>query len=473
MTVRRKLTALTGHTSVLYLNATDKLMAMRTGTAEEERARAEYRLGDLQWCLDRPRELLLSSEFCAADDSMDFMLSQCLQSLDEVLELVQQVKYGRIDFDMETSRLVSGRSETWEMHARDFWTVIVHEICSHLEGEDASRAHIMAALHKPVPSSKRSWPSKQAFLELKAYWEKLSPEARTDMTLLSSDEFWFVQACDIAIASSVVLSFKQKGLTIDAQGLLKQLRRQCKLTSSLETQFDPLPKISINAVFAAEPGCLDEIYKRAVWHSDEKSAILMMALFSRFEELCRGNGFLVADPTCTWADMDRLVATLILEALLHRHSMVMRASEFLRKELADERMRAEATALRKQQRRQEKRKAVQAQKVAGTAAMLLAEKERQLAEQERQLAEQERRAAERLRAESEAMREVQEEMRVQMEVQRRLCEERRLWERQQEKLRIQRLLAVSPTWDASCLQVSNTFLSFLPPSQPFSKHHEW
>jgi hypothetical protein len=87
---------------------------------------------------------------------------------------------------------------------------------------------VQAALRNPSPSSKRSWPSKQAFSELKAHWETLPLETRIDMTVLSSREFWFVQACDIAIASSVISGFKKTGLDVDKSSLLEQLRRQCK-----------------------------------------------------------------------------------------------------------------------------------------------------------------------------------------------------------------------------------------------------
>jgi hypothetical protein len=123
--------------------------------------------------------------------------------------------------------------------------------------------------------------------------------------------------------------------------------------------------------------------------------------------------------------------------------------------------------------------------------MLRVEQERQLAEKERQLAEQERRVAEQLRVDAEAIRQANEEERVRTEVQRRLCEERRCWEWQQEKFRIHRSLVDFRAWvdshhvlDVSCLQIHKTFLSYLPPDpqnlpellaspKHFSKYHEW
>ena len=438
------MTTLTCHASVMYLNTVDALISTRTGAAEEAWGRAEYRLGGLKWRMELPRGLVLSTEVCAMDDGMDFMLGLCHESLADVIDLLQQVKSGRIGLDIETSQLLSGRSETWEQHARDFWTVVVHALLSHREGDDALRARVQAALCSPPPSSKRSWPSKQAFAELRAHWETLPLEARINMTVLSSREFWFVQACDIAIASSVVSGFKKQELDVDKNRLLEQLRRQCKISSSLDVQFDPLPKICINAEFAAEPGCLEEIHRRAVWHRNEKNAVLRAALFCNFEVLCRRSCFVVTDLSFTWADMDRLVATLILEALLHWHSMNLRADAFVQKALA----KLHETTLRKLQRRQEKRRATQARKATETAAMLSAQRASQLTERELH------------GPEANSVRQAEEA--------RRRGEERR-----QERLHIRHLLAQWPSWDVSCLQVYNSFLSAPPPEKLSTRYHEW
>jgi len=473
---RRKLTTLSCSASILYLNVAEKLLTTRSSKAEAAAARKEFHLVDLEWRLEHPRRLLLGAELCRSDAGMDFIVSFCDQTLEEVLELVQQARSDRIDFDADTSRLVSGRSETWAAHARDFWAIVVHDLLAHLQ-EDTERLKLVnAVLTRPPPSSRRSWPPRQAFAELKAGWEKLAPEDRANMTVLSSSEFWLVQACDVAIASAVLLSLDRQGFAVDANDLVKALRRQCKVTSNLEVRFDPVPRLMLSAAFVAQPDCLDEVYKRAVWHGHEKAAILRTALCYRFEELCRSEENVAADPSCTWADMERLVATLILEALLFRQGMLGKAERFLEREQEAERRLLEAAAAQKQQKRQDKRQAARERRAAEAAALALAERERRLAEEERRLAEEERRAAETRREAAEACRAAQEEVRVDAEVRRRLEEERRVWERRQEKERIRKLLATAPSLDAdvSCLQISQTFLTFLPgPALAFSRYNEW
>jgi len=475
---RLELTSLACSATVLYLRLAEQMLAKRTSQREQQEARAAFRLEDLQWSMEQPRLLLVGGSFCSADDAMDFMLGHCLDDLEECLELVRQAKSGRVGVDAATLSLVSGRSATWEQHARDLWTLIIHDVVLHMESAGPNAqclSNIRAALARPPPSAKRSWPSKKALTEIKASWEQLGVEERIRMTALSLNEYWFVQACDIAMAAVTLTECMKRRLGVDLP-VLESARGQSRILASLDINTDPDGRITLSPDFVAHPGCLEELYKKSVWHATEKVELVRKALCCRYEGLFQEDRLfqqdrptLVADRSTTWADVERVVATLILEGIIQRHSLLRKAAEFLVRQEKLSEQTAEEAAKRKKDKQKRKKQEAKEQH----AALMLAEKEREAAEVARQRAEEGRMMAESERTKAEDSRRAQEEARVCAEVERRLHEERRLEQAREEKRVVLALLAKAPSWDISNLRVSRTFLDVEEDPASVMFYKEW
>jgi hypothetical protein len=464
---RRQLTSLECNPSVFYLHAAEHLIVSRSSETEEREGRAAFRLTGLEWKLTPPRLLVLGADFCGAGDSMDFALGLCAKTLDECLELVQQAKSGRVGFDTETNCLMSGRSGTWEQHAGDFWTLVVHDICLHLE-EATSRArcigNVMAALAKPPPSARRSWPSKQTFAELKSTWARLDVEERVRMTMLSPNEYWFVQACDSAMVAATLLACKRESLRMNVS-LLRNAREQSRIIANMDVRVDT-GAVMLSSKYVMDPNCLDELHRKSMWHATEKLALVRLALCCRYEGLFEeGRPAIVADVASTWVDVERVVSTLVIESMLQRMSIMRKAVNFLLHHEALTEEAAEKAARLKREKQLAKRGEARERK----AALLRAEKDRALAELARERAELARQEAEERRVAAEEARRAQEELRVVAEVERRLHEERRA----EEKRSTLTLLARAPSWDLSCLRVCRTFLDYHELEEPVLISKEW
>ena len=462
---RRELTTIRCNDMVLYMWIADQMLALRNSEPEDQNAfreeklaRDAFRLHDLEWNMTRrPRLMRFGEAFYEADDAMDFMLAHCVDSLDDCQELLQQAKSGRVGFDAETNTLLSGRSWAWPDHAKDFWTLVVSDILQHLDSA-ASYARcvrfVREALTKPPASAKRSWPSKKDFADLKEGWKTLDVEERIRMTAASSSEYWFVQACDVAMAAVTLSALRGTSLEVNLL-VLENLRMRAKLVASIDVNELPVPRIMLNAEYVMDPDCLEDLYKKSVRHVTEKVALVRKALCCNWEELFKNHRrpAVIASSTSTWADVERVIATLILEVLLQRRALVLKVKEaVLQHQQTDMLSTAEAACRKKREKRQATR--------AKQAALMKAEGERRLAEAERQSAEDGRRAAEAERQRAEELRRSQEEARVQAEVERRLYEQGLIVERREERCRILALLQKSPSWDISCLRVSRTFLDF-------------
>jgi hypothetical protein len=461
--------------TVLYLHLTDQMLAERSAVAEnnlgtEAAARAAQRLEGLVWHMDHPRCLQLGEAFCQADDSMDFALDHCVKTLEECLELVRHAKSGRIGFDVEAKVLITGRASTWAQHAQDCFTLMLYDILWHMDlaaSQTRCLRYITEALAKPPPSTKRSWPSKKAFGDLKVFWASLNLEARIRMTLVHPSEYWFIQACDVAMSSRTLREFRGKSLDLNLL-VLERLRREARLVASLQVSGAPHPQISLSEAYVLAPDCLDDLYKKAVWHASEKVELVRKALCGNYEDLFQeGSLAPLAKSTSTWADVERVVATLVLEGLLVRYAVMLKMEDVQRQHSAAAARESADLRAAAAQKRRERAKAKRDEARLQAATMAAAEEERKRAEEERKCAEEDRQAAEEARVQAEAerqkaeeLRRMQEDARVQAEVERRLAEERRALQRREEACVIRALLARAPCWDVSCLQVKHTFLDF-------------
>lgn len=465
---RRYLTSVACNAVVLYLRIADQMLAARSKKAEEKEGRARFRLEGLEWGMEHPRLLLISTAVCEADDTMDFILGLCLDE-DECLELVQQAKCGRVGFDAESATLVSGRSSTWEDHARDFWSLVVHDISLHMEAAGArprAFGNVKAALAKPVSRSTRSWPNKKSFAQLKESWERLDVEERVRMTALSPNEYWFIQACDLSLASSTMLACKRSGLGLDLP-VLKALRERSRIVASLDVNVDSVVRVMLNAEFVMDPRCLDELYKKSVQHVTDKTELVRMALCCRYDGLVEAtSSALVADSSCTWADVERVVATLVLECMLQRVELMTKAASFVTQHREDVARKAQEAAQRKREKQKEKRRQVRNMSLA----LEKAERDREIAELARQKAEETRTSAELERLRAEEVRASQEEARVAAEVERRLYEAAR---RKEERQKTLEMLSKAPSWDISFLSVTRTFLDYRESETPTFHIKDW
>ena len=424
---RRHFTSIACDSVVLYLSITEQILVARSSIEEEKQARSRFRLDDLQWSImQRPRLMMISSAACEANDTMDFMLNLCLKTADECSKLVQQAKSGNVGVNMETDTLMSGRSFTWEQYATDFWTLVVHDITLLLEALGSYAQciqNVRAALSKPPPSSTRSWPAKKNFAKLKETWDRLSVGDRIRMTTLSSNEFWFVQACDAVVAAETIAACKRRNLRVNIHVLVETFRERSGIIASLDVIMDsndimdPNARIEMNANFVMNPGCLDELYKKSVRHITEKVEMVRLALCGRYECLLQdGAPNLAADTSSTLADVERVVATLVLACMLQRFALMNKTADFVIRNIEEAAFEAWEAA----QKKREKHKAQKAK--------------RREAERERMTAEVE-------------MRKVKEA---------KEAKERSEMERRTTLV----MLSKAPSWDISCLGIYRTFLHY-------------
>lgn len=429
---RRHFTSVTCKSVVLYMSMTEQILVARSSNEEEKQARSRFRLDDLEWS-QCPWLMMISPAACKADDTMDFMLGLCVKTADECLELVQRVKSGNIGVNMETNIFVFDRYSTWDQHATDFWTLVVHDITLHLEALGSYAQciqNVRAALSKPPPSSTRSWPAKKTFAELKKTWERLGVEDRIRMTTLSSNEFWFVQACDTAVATETLAACKRRNLRIDIHVLVETFRKRSGIIASLNVIMDPIARIEMNANFVMNPRCLDEIYKKSARHTAEKIEVARLVLSGRYEDLFKdGAPKLAADSSSTWADVERVVATLVLECMLQKIALMNKTADFAIRII-------EEAAYEAWEAAQKKRETQKAQK----AKRREAEKERMTAEVEMRKVEEAKEAKER------------------SEMERRATLV---------------MLSKAPSWDISCLGIYRTFLHYREVETPVFAATDW
>jgi hypothetical protein len=317
---------------------------------EEVLSRVAFRLQQLDWGTETSPRLMLADYVCKADDSMNFMLALCVKTTEACEEIVKKAKSGRVSVDSEASL-------TWAQYAREFYTLVVHDILVHMEKAalfERCFLDVREALTKPPCSAKRSWPSKKVFGELQARWEKLDGEKRFAMTAVCSDVFWFIQACDVAMAAVALKEFSSQKVHMNLL-VLMGLRQRSRLLTNIEVNEDQT--MLLNRDYVMEPQCLEDLYKKSVWHTAEKDALLEKVTAGRYADLLEDRQpTLLAKSTSTWSDVERVASTLILEGLLQRHALDLKEEEDAERTVV---ARREAVAKKKKQKRLEAKKRLQ------------------------------------------------------------------------------------------------------------------
>lgn len=395
---RRELTTIACVDIVAYLHdADEKLSSVDAG----EVLRDIFRLRGLdwsEWSGDRPQILRLSGDFCEAEDGMEFMLKTCVETTKELLDVARRAKSGLTSFEF-----------SWGTYAREFFSLVVHDMLMHMDKaalHDRCLRNVREALTTPLPSKKRSWPPKRVFAELKEAWAGMDCEERLGMTVMSMSTYWFIQACDVAMVTTALNRTAGQSAEMSLLALGK-MRTQSKLLGNLEVQESPLPLMLLKRDYVMEKGCLDELYRMSVWQGTEKDDLVKKVSCCCYEERFHPNfPALVARSTSTWADVERVAATLILDGFLERHVLRRRHSEAMAALAA---LNQEA-ALKKKKQKAKRREA--------------AEKERQVKE------------------------------RLDREIEPRLSEKRST----EERLKVLALLERAPSWDISWLRVRHTFI---------------
>ena len=480
---RRQLCALRCGESVLYLRVCEAMLTMK-GQADVQEERARYNLRGLTWKMQRPRELWLSLDVCD-EDFFEGMLAMAARDLGERDEIRQHATSGRVGVDMDVYGMLSGRASTWKSYARDFYTLIVDALLQRApqKGKGAYAANIHAALTSPRATSLRSWPAKRAMAELREEWSGMSAEERVEMSALSRREYWFVQACDLSVMLRAVEGC-DKEHAARAHAAARQERERFELCSSVEVS-ELEGVLHLSRAFVEKRDCLEQLLRRSVHHANEKTELARLALDADYEAAvtAQEDTPFFADPGATWKDVERVLATLLLEGLLQKAACARRVKEGLlsraalavaeaaarrqaanarkaaRRRVRREETRAEEERLREEEERrraEEERLRAEAERLRaeeerqrGEEERLRAEEVRQRAEEERQRAEEQRQRAEEQRQRAEEVRQRAEEVRQRAEEERHRAEEMRqlsMLEWQKERARIWTLLASAPQW---------------------------
>ena len=474
---RSALLTLACNATVLYLRvAGHRLAALRSidqapSLDDEQAVREACRVGEFEWSLQPPRTLTPSRLLCEQEDTMDLALSLCVPTLGELEALLIEVRSGRI------SAVSSRFPSTWREWAGQIYTFLVIETIVRIDAPaflEVCRLNVQYALTKPPPSKLRSWPPKKLFGELKRSWDKMDVEQRVRMSVLSSKEYWFIQACDFATVNATLLMMQSKNAGVTLAGL-ETARKGTHLLTNLDVKVDPVLEIFLSASFVVDSGCLDSLYRRAVWHAADKDALLRQALCFPNDALFQQEPVAIcAFKTATWVDIDRVVSTLLLEGILQRYAMEIQFNQARIEHEKKCALEAERDRQAASRVRQENKKAKRLKKLALSGAKktqtLLDDELSEITETSQESTRDDcspqveesgpasntsdpRTVAASLRTSTLEMEEVDAEYDG---LHRVSTAGRRL--SSAERLRTRELLEKAPSWDASCLHVCRTFV---------------
>jgi len=419
---RREFCSLKGDSSVVYLKVAIWVVSVKlkddgTPLSAEDilEQQAQFRLRDLEWQLESPRRLLLSTEFCEQDDAVAFMLSLCARDAEECADILRAASNGEASADPEKNTMLSGRCSTWLRLAKELFTLVMAGMLLRLRRRDvrvnSCLSCVAQALETPPRAPLRSWPSKSLALDLGKEWQRMPAEARVRATTLRENSFWFVQACDLAVYGNVLETLRRRGIG-DAENALVRSRERSRLFSQLQIGDDDT--LQLSTTFVAKPDALRLLLSLSVKRASDKDALLALAQERGYEEAIKaGDAFLCSDGSASWVDIERVIATLMLAGLERRlaaqeamyraqqedaaRAAATRASAAARRK---EKAREAKAALRSESERQRRRaEQEQAERNAVEAARLWAERDRARAEQE--IAERDRARAEQEIAERE------------------------------------------------------------------------
>jgi hypothetical protein len=348
---RRYISCLKCAASVRYLYVSEELLARRLSRAGREAFRLE---GLGWWSIENPQMLMLGEALCAAADAMAFMLKCCARTVSECREILQQAKSGRIAIDSAENVLLSGRCSSWEEHAREVYTLILHEMLQRRDRASWRKqclANVHAALEGPRPSQRRSWPSKSELATLQAEWTELSTEERLEASAIAAGFFWFVQACDVALVARALKHADLADERADRR-LLRKAREASRLLMNLEVTLTGERQITLLSEFVASPDCLELLQQKAVRHVKDKENLVSLALTISYEDLVSaGSPCLMAGLAATWLDLERIVATVLLENLVQRTGLMSKLRAEMRAREVQDAERAAAVRHAAQQRR--------------------------------------------------------------------------------------------------------------------------
>lgn len=297
----------------------------RSSLSQIQNARKNFRLESLQWSMTPPRSVLPGSRVCEDEDFIDFVLDLCSAPLSEFIALVRHARSPLVPVDRVNKRLASGRASTWEAFAKDFWRAMLFDMIVHMKAASDRQlcAEIMKDLiERPIRASeRRSWPSMKTFRALKEEWRQLAVNERVRMTVMSSSEYWFVQSCGLATTVSNLKYLKKSGIEPSEDSMRLQLELQGQIVANLRVEVGSELYLMMNDEFVQRNDSLDLIFQKAVTSIVEKEEILRLVYCCRFESIFE-NDHLAQDfhAESSWTQVERLVATLLLDHLISRLS---------------------------------------------------------------------------------------------------------------------------------------------------------
>lgn len=457
------------NSTVLFLRVSEHRLVALGSVAkmrcpgDEEAARKAYRTDQFEWRMAPPRTLLPSRLLCEQDDAMDFALSLCVSSVGELEGLLKEVRSGRI------SAVSSRFPSTWKEWAGLVYTFLVVETIVRIDAHaflEVCRINVQHALTRPPPSKLRSWPPKKLFGDLKKRWEAMDVEQRVRMTLLSSREYWFIQACDFATVNATLRTMESEIADVTVAGL-ETARKATDLLTHLEVKVEPVLELFLSAAFVMQVGCLDKLYQKASWHATEKDVLLRHALCFPNDALFHEKPVLIcAMATASWTDLDRVVSTLLLEGILQRYAMEVQFEQARaehEEKIASEAELSRQAASKKRQERKRAKRLKKTQALTDDEPGETSKPSPECSPDDSSLPEEDIRLASTspdLRTFAAALslstRETEKMDVEREEVQNLPAAGRQL--SSAERTRTLKLLATAPSWDVSCLQVRNTFI---------------
>ena len=328
---RCKLSAVACSCKAMYLRIARQILEETSHQTARALAEELHCLEAMDWDVDHGKAFLLNETFCRREDGAEFVLSRCHRSQGQVLELLSVSSSNRVGISTGGRGMLCKRASTWNDLACDAWTIVAVSFCSKLLAGDMKSLVALNLLHLslklPEPSRLRSWPCKRALAHLRELWRKMPPKHRREIAELRAEMFWYVQACDISVAALSLIHLQRKSIFIPVtQDVLHALRSSSKLLSHLEHE---IGRACMSRDFCERADSLDILHQRAVWHSSQKNAILDAVYHCNWKEACTGDKPfpLVASKGTLYSDVERVVATLLLDRLLFYGGLIFCAQE--------------------------------------------------------------------------------------------------------------------------------------------------
>lgn len=318
---RRNLCCLQSDTAVLYLSSlrwllmrqSEELGSEQHGEALHEDAQwKKMRLHDAEWRLTPPLLLRFSEGFCTQDDAVDFMIDKAADSMEDWLQILSQSARGVVQLTRDHL------DEGLQRLAREVYTIMLACIIVHVKRYDyrirTSLGNVVTALKRPREINLRSWPSKKAMGDLTATWATLSMNDRIKASGLAPAVYWFIQACDKVVSSSLQYCYERKGLG-PCQEVLLAARERTELLSRLDVDVGCVLRLSPE--LAGSPRCLSLLHRLSLKTAVEKEILLRIATGEGYQSVVLSDETYVSKGgPRTWEDIERILATLFLAGLL-------------------------------------------------------------------------------------------------------------------------------------------------------------